>query len=86
LYCTDIYGNAGGDWVGTIADQADIDGNLSENPSFCDPDIGDFTLAENSPCAPAQQPECDLIGAWGVGCGATGTEPSKWGAIKAMYE
>jgi predicted outer membrane repeat protein len=84
--CTDIYGNAAGDWVGTIADQADINGNLSLDPGFCDPEIGDFTLAEDSHCAPAQQPECGLIGAWDVGCGPTGTEPSTWGGIKAMYK
>jgi hypothetical protein len=32
--------------------------------------------------------ECGLIGAWGEGCscGPSETEPTTWGAIKAMYK
>ena len=86
LTCCAVYGNAEGDWVGYIADQYGINGNLSADPLFCDTAIGDFTLDCLSPCAPAQQPECGLIGAWVVGCGASRTEPTTWGAIKAMYK
>jgi len=68
LTCCDIYGNQGGDWVGCIADQYEFNGNFSMNPFFCDPDNGEYHLLDNSPCAPAQQPECGLIGALGVGC------------------
>jgi hypothetical protein len=39
-----------------------------EDPLFCDPDAGDFTLQEGSPCAPENNPECGLIGAFDVGC------------------
>lgn len=71
LTCCDIHGNQGGDWVGNIEDQHGVDGNISLHPLFCAPENGDFTLAENSPCAPFSPPnaECDLIGAWPVGCG-----------------
>lgn len=65
---TDIYGNAGGDWVGGIASQAAINGNLSADPLFCDMNAGDFTLRDNSPCAPPQHPSHTLIGLLGVGC------------------
>jgi predicted outer membrane repeat protein len=87
LSCCDIYGNAGGNWVGGIEDQYGIDGNISEDPVFCDPDNGDFTLQECSPCAPFSppNPECDLIGAWPVGCGGTPVTRDTWGGVKALF-
>ncbi len=87
LTCCDLYGNPGGDWVGSIADQYGINGNISEDPLFCDPENGDFTLQESSPCAPFSppNPECDLIGAWTVGCGGTPVTENTWGGIKAMF-
>jgi len=64
-----VYGNAGGDWTGCIADQYGINGNISEDPLFCDAENGDFTIRDDySPCAPANNPECGLIGALGVDC------------------
>lgn len=83
LECCDIYGNAGGDWTGLIAGQLGINGNICADPLFCDPASGDLRLHENSPCAPGS--ECDLIGAWPVGCGQTPVSSSTWGEIKAMF-
>ncbi|MCK4304928.1 MAG: right-handed parallel beta-helix repeat-containing protein [Candidatus Eisenbacteria sp.] len=76
LTCCDVFGNAGGDWVGHIADQYGINGNISEDPLFCDPEEGNFSLQIDSPCAPFSppNPECDLIGAWPVGCDPQGIE------------
>jgi predicted outer membrane repeat protein len=69
LTCCDVYGNAGGDWVGCIADQYGMDGNISEDPKFCEPDSNDFTIRDTSPCAPANSPPgCGRIGADSVGC------------------
>jgi predicted outer membrane repeat protein len=87
LRCCDIYGNAGGDWVGYIALQYGVDGNISEDPLFCDPEHGDFQLRDDSPCAPysPSNPECDLVGAWPVGCGSTATKITTWGALKARF-
>jgi hypothetical protein len=87
LGCCDIYGNEYGDWTDPIEDQLGINGNISEEPLFCDPETGDFTLHENSPCAPFTPPneECDLIGAWPVGCGPTAVRMGTWGAIKALF-
>jgi hypothetical protein len=85
LACCDIFGNAGGDWVGTIEDQYGIDGNIWEDPLFCDPESGNLHLAANSPCASENNPECGQIGAWGVGCGATAIATCTWGRIKALY-
>ncbi|HOX24205.1 MAG TPA: right-handed parallel beta-helix repeat-containing protein [Candidatus Krumholzibacteria bacterium] len=67
LFCTDVYGNEGGDWVGYIADQAGTDGNLETDPQFCDWGAYNLMLQEDSPCA--GQSWCGQIGAFGVGCG-----------------
>lgn len=87
LACCDIFGNAGGDWVGTIADQYGVNGNICQDPLFCTPEKGDFRLDAESPCAPFSlpNPECDLVGAWPVGCGGTPVAPVTWGRIKAIY-
>lgn len=97
LNCCDVFGNEGGDWVGCIADQYGINGNIALDPLFCNPVGGEFQLEEGSPCAPFSPPntECDLIGAWPVGCIPTSgiadespdaiKVPSSWGGIKAAY-
>ena len=70
LICCDVYGNVGGDWVGCIASQYETNGNICEDPLFCCAGSEDFHLRPESPCAPftLPNPECDLIGAWPVGC------------------
>ncbi|MCK4413901.1 MAG: right-handed parallel beta-helix repeat-containing protein [Candidatus Eisenbacteria sp.] len=68
LACCDIYGNAGGDWTSGIEGQFGTDGNISENPIFCDAANGDFRLRDDSPCGPVSNPVCGVIGAHGVGC------------------
>lgn len=87
LMCCDIFGHGLGDWVGCIADQYGVDGNISADPQFCDLAAGDLTLQCTSPCAPFSppNPECDLIGAWPVGCGGTAVQRSTWGAIKGLF-
>jgi len=70
LTCCDIYGNTGGDWVGSIEGLLGIEGNISEDPCFCDAASLNFHLRPSSPCAPftPPNPECDLIGSGTVGC------------------
>lgn len=74
LTCCDIFGNTAGDWVGCIADQFGIDGNISEDPLFCDAETGDLRLDTDSPCLSGNHPDgpgtCGLIGSHGIGCGA----------------
>jgi parallel beta-helix repeat protein len=87
LTCCDVYGNASGDWVGCIADQYGVNGNISADPLFCgdlDPDEP-YTLQGASPCAAGNNPQCGQIGAWGVGCAVTGVQSATWGSIKAMF-
>ncbi|MFH1844051.1 MAG: FG-GAP-like repeat-containing protein [bacterium] len=66
-----IHGNDGGDWVGGLAGQGGTGGNLSADPLFCDAGQEIFTLALDSPCNPANNPEVGLVGAYQVGCVAT---------------
>jgi hypothetical protein len=88
LECCDFYGNAGGDWVGCIADKYGIDGNFSEDPLFCLEDNTEepYSLHEGSPCLPENSPCGALVGAFGLGCGpVTSVEDVSWGAIKATF-
>jgi len=82
--CTDIFGNEGGDWVGEIASQLGVSGNIAADPFFCDPDLDDFTLRNDSPCAPENSDCGVLMGAWPVGC-STSTSDLTWSAIKTLY-
>ena len=69
--CNDIYGNGGGDWVGSLEGFLGVDGNVSVDPLFCDPAAGDYSLGENSPCLEPSvcvPPSLTHIGAHGVGC------------------
>jgi parallel beta-helix repeat protein len=54
-----IYSNIQGGWEG--------EGNIDADPLFCDPDSGDYTLAENSPCVGTGENGANM-GAFGVGC------------------
>lgn len=72
LTCCDVYGSEGGDYVGCIADQFGENGNIAEDPLFCDADQRDFRLAEESPCAPDFEPGCGRMGSQHVGCSLTG--------------
>jgi len=85
LTCCDVFGNAGGDWTGCIADQFGVNGNIRADPEFCDLEAGDLTLAATSPCAPENNPECGLVGALPVGCGGTPVIQTTWGAVKQMF-
>ncbi len=83
--CLDAWGNAGGNYVG-IPDPTGTNGNIAADPLFCDVAAQDFTIREDSPCAPPQNPTCGLIGALGVGCSApTPTVSVTWGQIKSLY-
>lgn len=90
LTCCDIHDNAGGDWIGPIADQLGQNGNFSECPSFCNAGFANWHLCDESPCLPGNHPDgygCGVIGAWpqGCGCGPTRSQRTSWGAIKALH-
>ena len=83
--CTDIHGNSGGDWTGCVASFLGVNGNISEDPLFCDVSSDDFHLQSDSPCAPANSAGCGLIGALDVGCGPIAVEEVSWTGIKGRY-
>jgi nitrous oxidase accessory protein NosD len=87
ISCTDIWGNAAGDWVGGFEGHLGVNGNICEDPLFCGDEnpAEPFTLHSGSPCASDCNPECGQVGAWGVGCAVTVVKETSWGSIKAMY-
>ncbi len=90
LTCCDVYGNAGGDWVGYIAGQYGSNGDISQEPCFClhaNPEQP-YALCINSPCAAENNPGCGQIGAWPAACDdydPCPTEQVSWGSLKAMF-
>ena len=50
------------------------EGNIDGDPLFCNPDSGDFTLAENSPCVGTGENGVNM-GAFGVGCDSIMVDP-----------
>ena len=83
LSCTNIWGNPEGDWTQHIEGYLGVGGNISEDPQFCDPSMGDFNLMASSPCAPENN-NCGLMGAWPVGC-STSSETTTWSELKALF-
>jgi hypothetical protein len=59
--------------------------DLFLDPHFCAPASLDFSLAENSPYAAANNAPCGQVGALGEGCGPTSIESASWGRIKTLY-
>ncbi|NNE44363.1 MAG: T9SS type A sorting domain-containing protein [Gemmatimonadetes bacterium] len=67
---SDLFGNAGGDWVGCVASQAATGGNFSADPEFCDAAGGDYSLTlPSSPCLAENHSGGERIGPEAGGCG-----------------
>ncbi len=72
VVCSDVFGNAGGDYLGGLTDQTGLNGNIATDPRFCDLAGGDFALESTSPCLPPYNSCGVQMGAFGEGCtGAT---------------
>jgi predicted outer membrane repeat protein len=89
LSCSDLFGNLGGDWVGSIAGQATQNDNLCADPEFCDRTAGDLDLAPGSPCLPDGN-RCEVrIGALGPGCLLVPVpermEVASWARVKERF-
>jgi len=86
--CSDIFGNAGGDWVGALASYAALNGNISLDPEYCGAADSDhpYSLNAASPCAVAA---CGPMGAFGVGCdfvSEVGGGSSALPAVSQLYD
>ncbi len=67
ISCSDVFGNLPNNY-GNCPDPTGTDGNLSQDPFFCDPEVGDLRLHGSSPCAAAHS-GCGVdLGYFGVGC------------------
>ena len=67
--CSDIYGNAGGDWTGVIAGQLGINNNFYANPLMCDTSSDDFAIQLVSQCTTDSSTCGALVGAIEPQCG-----------------
>ncbi|MCP4547510.1 MAG: hypothetical protein GY835_13715 [bacterium] len=68
ISCSDVWSNQEGNYLGTLGDQTGINGNISQDPLFCNFADGVFSLYDDSPCLPAGN-DCNLqMGAFGQGC------------------
>jgi hypothetical protein len=67
--CSDVFGNADGNYGGVITDPTGTDGDISEDPRFCNETPGDFHLYAGSPCLPEYNLCGVQIGALGQACG-----------------
>ena len=76
--------NVGGNGAGACASWWQSNGNIVDNPYFCDLAGGDYRVASNSgvmthPAGP--------LGVYpDPGCGPVFVQPSTWGALKARYK
>jgi len=77
--CNDLWANASGNYYGCDPGNGDI----SQDPEFCNPEHDNFFLCESSPCVDVIG--CGQIGAFGVGCGPTTVKGTTWGRIKATF-
>jgi len=87
--CNNSWGNIEWDYH-PDCDSLGVSGNISENPLFCRPDLDDYSIASESPCAPENSGGCGLIGAFDVGCTATSVQEAHhvqtdWGSIKKLF-
>lgn len=94
LECCNVFGNSSGEFHGFPEDPTGQNGNISEDPQFCDSPPDGYLLMADSPCAPGNHPDgqnCGLIGIFDVGCDGTSGLPGlvvrnvTWGQVKGMF-
>jgi hypothetical protein len=86
VFCNDIYGNTGGDYLGPLTGYLGTDSNISQDPQFCGITDGYLALQSDSPCAPDHSPcSSEPIGALPVECGEQATLLMHWDAVKSLY-
>ncbi len=74
LSCNDFFANPDGNYGGAMVDPTGTDGNISQDPLFCDAAGEDYSLDAESPCLPQNNACGLLIGAVGWGCGTTAVD------------
>ncbi len=70
LTCSDVWGNAGGDWTGCLSGQSGAGGNLEVDPQLCGLADSVYTVRlPDSPMLPENNSCGARIGRFGGGCG-----------------
>jgi len=80
----DIFETTSGLYAPPLPDYTGLNGNISCDPQFCGPTVGDYSIDEYSCCASAG-PQGEPIGALGIGCSSTAAIGASWSSIKAMF-
>lgn len=80
--CSDVFGNAGGDYAGPLAGEDTSDGNFSDDPLFCGAAMDDYSLQESSPCVDTG---CGQAGAYGAGCAPVAVDEQSWARLKGQF-
>lgn len=83
--CSNVFGNAGGDWTAGLGGLEGVNDNFSADPRFCGMQQDDVTLRSDSPCAAGNSACGAQVGSMGVGCGPVHIDPMSWGRIKAGF-
>jgi hypothetical protein len=83
--CNDVWGNTidGNPADYRECDMTGMNDNISADPLFCAPQVRNFYLDANSPCAGDLNP-CGLIGALDVACGIASIEESPAGTSASL--
>lgn len=68
ISCSNFFGNET-DYPEFISTQENSDGNISQDPLFCNSLFGDFTLYAISPCTAENSGDCGRIGLYEAACG-----------------
>jgi len=94
--CCDVYGNAGGNYGGSISNRTGIDGNISADPLFCDAAASNYGLQGISPCLPGNNScgvqigylgqNCHSRSLWYVNAAGTGDAPTIQAAIDSTFD
>ncbi len=86
LSCTNLFGNADGDWTAQVVDQLALNDNIEADPLYCGtPGSGNYWLRSDSPCTAGNSGCGQHMGARGEGCESTVTEARSWGYLKSLY-
>ncbi|MCP4546753.1 MAG: T9SS type A sorting domain-containing protein [bacterium] len=66
--CSIVFGNPAGNWIGPLAGQESINGNMAVDPLLCDWANGVLTVSSDSPCLPGNNACGEWIGGGREGC------------------
>ncbi|MCK4412383.1 MAG: right-handed parallel beta-helix repeat-containing protein [Candidatus Eisenbacteria sp.] len=84
--CNAFWDNFAGD-VEVCSPPSPANGNIFQDPKFCDAPLGDLTITFDSPCASSQVPGgcVGQMGRYGAACDETSVEVPSWGRLRSMF-